>query len=242
MNSSTQLNESMPIPEHLPGHVRDVLSVVHSTVISRTEAHVIPDVETARKFRDSAIKALRTAYSNDRLTASQTKALTESTGLRHEQVIQFSRAEFVNLVDSLRAWFARPKSAKGAAIVSAREVQGALMDTEIGAIQSIVAGSGHGDRYTITIIKDGENPGAAITFDRGGRKAYGYYSVSNNTLEKKSLSHNRMLTAAAMAEGRARRIARELHRLGGDASRLTKSDQKWLAVNRDLVAKALPNS
>ena len=240
MNSSIQ-TESMPISADLPGVARDVLAVVRSTVISRTEANALPDIETARKFRDSAVKALRTAYSNDRLTAAQSKSLTEATGLRHEQVIQFSRSDFVALIDAIRAWFARPKSAKGAAIVSAREATGALMDTEVSALQAIVAGSAHGDRYTITIIKDGKHDGAAVTFDRGGRKAYGYYSVSNNTLEKKSLDHNRKVAVAAMAEGRARRIARELARLG-DESLLGKSDQKWLAAHRELVDKALPAS
>lgn len=229
-STKVSLTARMFIPETLSGSARDCLTLIRSTVQARTEAAAIPDEDTAKKMRDSALKTFRTAYGAVTLTEVQRKALLTATGMRHAQVTQFTREDMVSILETMRGWF--PRATKATAKVSStelvREVKGALMDTEVTVLQSIVAEAAHGDKIVIVVNKDGERDGATVAWDRGGKKAHAYYDAANNTLKEKTLAHNRDINSSAMADGRARRIARELTRPGGGVDKLGKGDVTWM--------------
>lgn len=238
--NSTTLSGYMLIPADASDTVRDVLAVVRSTVASRADAKT-GSVEDGREYRDAAVKGVRSAYSFPTLSTVQSKALTVSTGLRHAQVTQFGREEFMEALEIMRGWFPRATKAsnKGANLALAKELTGAIQDTEVSMLQSAISGAQHGDRLTITVVKTDARQGATLTIDRGGKKAHGYYSAETDVLEVKSAAHNREIASAAMTDGRAKRVARELARASGDESKLSKGDLGWMRKdgNRDRVTR-----
>lgn len=228
------------------GHVHDVLNVIRLRVENRAiVSHAAPDVEGGRKARDTALKAFTTAYSRPALSETEAGKLLEATGLRHEQVCQFTREELVTINDTLKGWLKPPTKAEKKAATGAElaEVKAALAALPVDVAQQIAAAGQRGDQFVLTVVSAKE---VSVVMNRGGKKTALMANVQTGAATPGKVTDVNAAARNAMSVGRARRIARELtapgNKYDGNLESLPATELKWIKADggrRQMVEDAM---